>query len=188
MKRTKMLLMSGAAVLGLTAGGISIYTAAAGASPRSQSVSSTITFDFPGEVLAPPPPGAAPALTAEAAIVQAMNVPAGPPIPSDVSVQFGLYTLPAGPAAQCEADNSCGTDTIVGDTAYEDHQILAYGYEWSVCGGSLTDGCAEWEFVNANTGTDLGGIRPRPTAPTSPSTIPSSPSAAPESPSTDVGG
>ena len=43
-------------------------------------------------------------------------------------------------------------------------QVLAYGYEWSTCGGSLTDGCAAWEFVNANTRADLGGIAPRPIA------------------------
>jgi hypothetical protein len=167
----------------MVAGGVSLGLAVtrAGASPaspvasvRAQPVTSTIPLAAPGEVLAPPPANASPAMTAQAAMVKALNAPSGTAIPSNVTVYLGLYTLPIGDASVCQQPNeNCSGDTIVGNTVYTDYQVLAYGYEYSECGGSLADGCVAWEFVDANTGADLGGIRPRPTAPSAPAPAPS---------------
>src|SRR5215472_3397863 len=87
----------------MVAGGVSLGLAVtqAGASPASlvapvqaQPVTSTITFDLSGEVLAPPPANASPAMTAQAAAVKALNAPSDTAIPSNVTVYIGLYTLP----------------------------------------------------------------------------------------------
>lgn len=147
-------------------------TAGAQASGRVQAVSSTITFDLPGETLAPPPADASPALTADAALVKALNLPDGTAIPANTTVLLGLYTLPVGPADSC--GSGCQGDTVVNGTAYQYYNVLAYGFEQSRCpDGSLADGCQYWEFVDANTGEDLGGIVPRfPASTASPSPSP----------------
>ncbi len=171
-KRRTIIVSVISAAMAAGAVSLALVVTQAGASPASpvppvqaQPVTSTITFPLSGEVLAPPPANASPAMTAQAAAVKALNAPSGTAIPSNVTVYLGLYTLPIGDSSVCQQPGeNCSADTIVGNTVYTYYQVLAYGYEYSVCGGSLADGCAAWEFVDANTGADLGGIRPRGTA------------------------
>src|SRR6266542_2207708 len=94
-------------------------------------VTSTITINSQiGMTFAPSPAGAAPALTAEQAWAQeeAAEGSSDTTIPSDVTVQLGLLTLPVGPA---NADTS-GLVTSNG-TAYTALNELANGYSWHSC-------------------------------------------------------
>jgi hypothetical protein len=160
MKR-RSIIISSAAALGLAAAGLSVAVAVSQATAsRVQTVSAPISLDpaVPGDVFAPPPANASPALTAQQAVTKAYGVPSDTAIPSKVSVQLGLYTLPVGPAADCDG---CSGDTVVNGIAYSQYQTLAYGLERSGCSdGSLTTACAIWDFIDANTGENLGGVGP----------------------------
>jgi hypothetical protein len=136
------------------------FRQAAGRPARANAVSSvtsTITINSQiGMTFAPAPPGAVPALTAEQAWAQEAGVEgsSGTTIPSNVTVQLGLLTLPAGPA---NSDTS-GLVTSNG-TAYTALNELAYGYSWHSCPMSTLPNatlppnpCIEWEFLDANTG------------------------------------
>lgn len=106
-------------------------------------VTSTIVIDpETGETFAPPPVNAAPALTAAQAYAREMTVENSPTaIPSHVTAQLGVLTLPRGETAPD------GSTTE-----------LAYGFSWHSCMVTLngwvppTDPCIEWDWVDANTG------------------------------------
>ena len=142
--------------------------AAVHASPSSagygaQPVPSVITLEphFPGEVFAPPPANAAPALTAHQAAVRGEDLPPGAAIPPGVSVQLGLFTLPVGPKSSCR--NDCHGDTIFEGIAYSSYQVLVYGFARSECpDGALHAHCTQWDFIDANTGKYIAGITPGP--------------------------
>lgn len=117
-------------------------------------VARTITIDPDvGEVFAPPPKGAAPAMTAEEAwaAYDKVDASAGTAIPSDVSVSLGLLTLPLGPSGPN------------GTEAYTANNVLAYGFSWHSCPASHNpkvkklpaNPCREWNFLNGNTGKQI---------------------------------
>jgi hypothetical protein len=117
-------------------------------------VTSTITIDAQaGETFSPPSATAAtaaPALTAEQAWAKYDQVDssAGPTIPSNVSVQLGLLTLPIGPSGP---NNSM---------LYAAHNTPVYGYSAPSCPMSRNpkvttmppNPCIKWVFLDANTG------------------------------------
>src|SRR5215470_8299604 len=129
----------------------------------ASAVQSTITIDpHVGETFAPPPAEASPPLTAQQAWAQFIQSSTtgsgGTAIPSTVTAQLGLFTLPVGPSSEC--DNDCSNLTIQNGTAYTTLNQLAYGYSWpgGTCGGSNPVNpappvpCTEWLFIDANTG------------------------------------
>jgi hypothetical protein len=118
-------------------------------------VTSTITIDPElGETFAPPAASAAPAMTAQqawAAYTQVNTSYSTPAIPSEVTVQLGLFTLPLGPSGPN------------GTEAYTAHDELAYGFSWHSCPVSRNPNektfpanpCVEWNFLDANTGHQI---------------------------------
>jgi hypothetical protein len=99
-------------------------------------VTTTKTIKVINATWAPPPAGAAPAMTAEQAWLKwSHGVPIRP------TVQLGLITQPIGPA-------HCGPACPV-------QNELAYGYHWTAClpGTKLpATKCWNWLFVDANKG------------------------------------
>ncbi len=187
MWRTRSLAIIGAVGLAALAGGLLASQASGGGAGNSQpagshraagvgqpaasrarvitasAVQTTITINPDnGETFAPPPAKASPPLTAQQAwaqfIKQSTDGAGGTAIPSDVTAQLGLFTLPVAPSSEC--DNDCGNLTIQNGMAYTALNQLAYGYSWpgGKCGGSNPVNpappvpCTEWLFVDANTG------------------------------------
>jgi hypothetical protein len=133
----------------------------------ASAVRTTITIDpHLGETFAPPPATAsaasAPALTAQQAYAQFIQSSTtgsgGTAIPSTVTAQLGLLTLPVGPSSGC--DNDCSNLTVQNGTAYTALNQLAYGYSLpgGTCGSSNPFDpappvpCTDWLFIDANTG------------------------------------
>jgi len=180
MIRRRTFVITGAAVLGLTAAGLSFTAVAASrSSPASrvlgaQPVTSVITLEphLPGEVFAPPSANASPALTAHQAAVHGDGLPSHAAIPPGVSVQLGLFTLPVGPESSC--GNGCSGDTFVNGIAYSSYRVLAYGFARSYCSdGSLDAPCTQWDFIDANTGKYIAGLDPAPSESVGPRPSPS---------------
>ncbi len=126
---------------------------------RATPVSATITVDPSiNETFAPPPADAAPAMTAEQAWVKWENGVGPTNIPSDITVQLGLLTVPVGPdcGAECENGNIAQNGMV-----YKALNQLAYGYSSSICpaGSSLPAiQCTSWTFLDANTGEMIDGV------------------------------
>src|SRR6266702_8343968 len=94
MIRRRTFFITGAVILGLAAAGISFAVVGASRSSadfEAQPVTSVINLEphFPGEVFAPPPADASPALTAHQAAVRGEDLRPGATIPPGVSVQLG---------------------------------------------------------------------------------------------------
>jgi hypothetical protein len=135
------------------------------ASAVRTTITITINRDY-GATFAPPPVNvSAPALTAQQAWAQFIQQASGSSntaIPSDVTVQLGLFTLPIGP--DCGA--TCSGDPVQNGIAYTALNQLAYGYsspgDTCVRGNSanpLPDvKCTDWVFVDANTGHMIVGM------------------------------
>lgn len=114
-----------------------------------------------GETFAPPLNTASPTLTAEQAYAQYEQHigSSATTIPSGVTVQLGLLTLPVGPA-----NSETGNLPTQNGIAYTALNELAYGYSWHSCPMTLTLGpsslpsnpCIEWNFIDANTGQQIG--------------------------------
>jgi hypothetical protein len=114
-----------------------------------------------GDTFAPAPAGAAPALTAAQAWAHYAQANGGSAtIPSGLSVQLGLVSVPVGPANPDDPDQA-GLATSNG-IAYRALNELAYGYS-SPTGscpmsrnpnnpGTVGKSCIDWTFVDANTG------------------------------------
>jgi hypothetical protein len=149
---TRTLALVGAVATGvlLTAG-----CSTPGATHTVDAVTATITIapDI-GEIFAPAPASARPALTAQQAWAEYTHHDASyrkAPIPSSVTVHLGLLTLPLGPSGPG------------GSEAYTARNELAYGYSWHSCPASRNprvrklppNPCTEWNFLNANTGHQL---------------------------------
>lgn len=124
-------------------------------------VTSTITIDPQvGETFAPAPPDAAPALTAEQAYAQYAQLSgySDTTVPSDVTVQLGLLTLPVGPVSP-----DTGNLTTQNGIAYTALNELVYGYSWHSCPHSRNPNvatlpanpCIQWNFLNANSGKQV---------------------------------
>ena len=126
--------------------------------PVAQSVSTvtgTIIIDPTiGEIFAPAPASARPALTAEQAWARYTRVDRSyrrSAIPSNMTAHLGLLTLPLGPSGPG------------GSEAYTAHNELVYGYSWHNCPVSRnprvkklpSNPCIEWNFLNANTGQQI---------------------------------
>jgi hypothetical protein len=121
----------------------------------ASAVPATITIDPQvGETFAPAPSSAAPAMTAQqawAAYTQVNTSYSDSAIPSTVTVQLGLLTLPLG---------STGPG---GSEAYAAQNELVYGYSWHSCPASRNPNvqtlppnpCIEWNFLDANTGRQI---------------------------------
>jgi hypothetical protein len=96
---------------------------------------------------APPPPGAAPAMTAmQAWLTWSHGVPIRP------TVQLGLITQPIGPS-RCGPE--CDGVSVQNAIAYRALNQLAYGYYWtSGPPGTILPAttCWNWLFLDANTG------------------------------------
>jgi hypothetical protein len=132
----------------------------------ASAVQTTITIDpHYGATFAPPPASAPPVLTAQQAWAQFIQQASGSSntaIPSTVTVQLGLFTLPIGP--DCGA--TCSGDPVQNGIAYRSLNQLAYGY--SSPGGTCVRGnsatplpnvpCTDWVFVDANTGHMIVGM------------------------------
>ena len=177
MIRRSTFIIAGTVILGLAAAGISLATTGAFRSPAdfgAQPVTSVIILEphLPGEVFAPPPGNASPALTAHQAAVRGEGLRPGAAIPPGVSVQLGLFTLPVGPASSCR--NDCHGDTFVHGVAYSSYQVLVYGFARSECPHhSLRPRCTQWDFIDADTGKYIAGIIPHPSEPLRPQSSPS---------------
>jgi len=160
-----VLIIIGAAVLlGALAAGIlaSRLQQAPARAATTAAVTATITIDPKLEItLAPPPPSATPALSAQQAWLRyAKHVGSHrTTMPSDITARLGLFTLPVGPA------NSPGTGRLPKShhEAYTALNQLVYGYSWHSCpiysyGPGMTPPpvsstpCIEWLFLDANTG------------------------------------
>jgi hypothetical protein len=172
MRRTRSLVIIGAIGLAALAGGLLASQTGGGRAENSQPAHShraagvgqtTITIDpHLGETFAPLPANAAsaaPALTAQQAWAQFMSSTTGSggtAIPSNVTAQLGLLTLPVGP--DCGA--TCSGDIVQHGIAYRSLNQLAYGYSspGGTCGGSNPVNpappvpCTEWIFIDANSG------------------------------------
>src|SRR5215470_17405056 len=105
----------------------------------ASAVQTTITINpHVGETFAPPPAKASAPLTAQQAWAQFIQSSTtgsgGTAIPSTVTAQLGLLTLPIGP--DCGA--TCSGDPVQNGIAYRSLNQLAYGYRWpgGTCGGS----------------------------------------------------
>lgn len=166
MALTKKRVIAGAVILGIIAAGLFIVIARpsntpARAATTNGAVTTTITIDpTVGETFAPPPLSAQPSLTAQDAWAQyaALAGSSVTTVPSNVSVQLGLLTLPVGPAA---APGTNGLATSGGE-AYTALNELAYGYSWHSCPTSTLNAsplpnnpCIEWLFLDANTGQQI---------------------------------
>jgi hypothetical protein len=128
----------------------------------ASAVRTTIAIDpHVGTTFAPPPANvSAAALTAQQAWAQFIQSSTtgsgGTAIPSTVTAQLGLFTLPIGP----DCGPTCSGDPIQNGIAYKALNQLAYGYSWDggTCGGSNPVNpappvpCTEWLFIDANTG------------------------------------
>jgi hypothetical protein len=148
----------------LVAGGVAVsLTASSAAGPigGAAPVQSVIILDpnNQGEVFAPPPADAAPAMTAQ----EAVDAYAGKhvPIPDYLTVQLGLYTLPVGPdcGPECEHNN-----IVQGNMVYSVLNKLVYGLSRRVCPAESDRPdwqCTQWDFIDANTGKFIGGLSPR---------------------------
>jgi hypothetical protein len=121
-----------------------------------------------GITFGPAPDGASPALSGAQAWSQYAELQGwSTAIPSDVTVQLGLVTVPVGPASAPDT----GSLIKVNNTAYMAYNELAYGYSSpAACpqGDSLaerslpptpspspTSSCIDWSFVDANTGKQI---------------------------------
>jgi hypothetical protein len=131
------------------------------------SVSTTITVDpAVNETFAPPASASpAPAMTATQAFLKWMQDTgqAQTTIPSNISAQLGLLTLPTGP----DCGSECQGLIIQNGMAYQALNQLAYGYSWSVCPASSTlpdVNCLRWIFLDANTGHMIDGVLNLPAA------------------------
>jgi hypothetical protein len=166
MRQRRIYVIVGALGAAALAGGLSAALAGsnhAGAT-RATPVSATITVS-PGlnETFAPPPADAAPAMTAEQAWAN-WETNAGATntsIPSNTTVQLGLFTLPVGPDCGFECENG---NIVQGGMVYSALNQLAYGYSSSICpaGSSLpATQCTEWIFLDANTGEMINGVLPQ---------------------------
>jgi len=129
---------------------------------RALAVKTTITLATlqPGlhETFAPPPADAVPTMTAREALdnFERRYVP----IPDDVTVQLGLFTLPVGPdcGPECEYHN-----IVRGDLVYSWLNKLVWGFSSRVCpAGSDRPAwqCTQWDFIDANTGEYVAGLSP----------------------------
>jgi len=127
----------------------------------ASAVQTTITIDpHGGATFAPPPANASPPLTAQQAWAQFIRSSTvgsgGTAIPSTVTAQLGLFTLPIGP----DCGTTCSGDPVQNGIAYRSLNQLAYGYSWpgGTCGGTNPVDpapavpCTEWIFIDANTG------------------------------------
>jgi hypothetical protein len=110
-------------------------------------VTTTKTILVINATWAPPPPGAAPAMTAKQAwLTWSHGVPIRP------TVQLGLFTQPIGPS-HCGPE--CDGLPVQNGIAYRALNQLAYGYYWTSCvpGTKLpATKCWNWLFLDANTG------------------------------------
>jgi hypothetical protein len=116
-----------------------------------------------GETFAPAPASATPKLTAQQAWERFMrHVGDGRAvIPSDLHVQLGLFTLPAGPADAPGANHLFRAN----GEAYTADDELAYGYSSPPEPSCVTMNpmllpppdarCISWTFLNANTGEQI---------------------------------
>jgi len=120
-----------------------------------ESVTSTITIapDI-GEILAPAPSSAKPALTAQQAWAEYTSHHADyrkATIPSDVTARLGLLTLPIGPTGPG------------GSETYTARNRLVYGFSWHSCPVSMNprvrklprNPCVQWNFLDASTGHQI---------------------------------
>jgi hypothetical protein len=101
------------------------------AGPHATPVTTTITIPGTDDTWAPPPPGAAAAMTPEQAWLKQYSVGL-----HGETVQLGLITSP-----------------------FSQNQ-LAYGYYWSDCGAGINNPpnkCWNWDFLDANTGAVITG-------------------------------
>ncbi len=161
--RRRTLVFAGAAAAALVVGGIAVKSALAPAHAGiASSVPAPIVIDPSlGDTFAPAPAGAAPALTAALAWAQYAQVNGGSAtIPSGLTVQLGLVSVPVGPANPADPDQA-GLATSNG-IAYRALNELAYGYS-SPAGscpistnpnvaGPVGKSCIDWTFVDAKTG------------------------------------
>ncbi len=118
-------------------------------------VASPITIDpTAGEVFAPAPADASPAMTAQQAWAAYTRVDTSyttSTIPSNVTVEIGLLTLPLGPSGPN------------GTEAYTANNELVYGFNWHNCPVSRNpkeqtlpaNPCIEWNFLDASTGKQI---------------------------------
>jgi hypothetical protein len=116
---------------------------------RGTPVTATITIAGLGATWAPPPLGAAPAMTAAQAWLQWSHQGEGVP----PTVQLGLITQPIGPCGP-----NCG-GLVQNGIAYRALKLLAYGYYWTSCepGTTSDTSCRNWIFLDANTGKVVTG-------------------------------
>ena len=124
-------------------------------------LTTTVTIDASvGETFAPAPSSPAPGMSAQDAWASwaRLNGSSATTIPSDVTVQLGLLTLPVGPAG---AEGTGGLATYNGE-AYTAYNELAYGYSWRSCPASTlpipvsaSNPCIEWLFLDANSGQQI---------------------------------
>ena len=164
MRRRRKFAITG--VIGIATIAVGVFTVQA-ASGRAEAmmataVTATITIDPAyGATFAPPPANAAStaALTAQQAWTQFIQQASGSSntaIPSTVTTQLGLFTLPVGP--DCGA--TCSDLPLQAGISYTALNELAYGYRWpgDTCpsGSGVTSlpaiPCTEWIFIDANTG------------------------------------
>jgi hypothetical protein len=155
----------GAVALAVAVGGFAVWEAVGPATTsgntRAAAVTSTIVLDpyVDGEVFAPPPADASPALTAQ----QAIDIYAGKrgtKVPPGVTVQLGLFTLPVGPDCGLECENG---NTVSHGKVYSWLNQLVYGLSrWECPAGSKKPAwkCREWDFLDANTGKMIAGLGP----------------------------
>jgi hypothetical protein len=118
--------------------------------PRLQAtpVTTTKTIMVIHATWAPPPPGAAPAMTAQQAwVTWDRGVPMGHP-----TVELGLITQPVAPS-------ECGPQCPVRNgIPYRALNQLAYGYYWTSCNPGTTlpaASCWNWLFLDAETGYEI---------------------------------
>lgn len=151
-------ILPGAGLLALAATVIGVSAATASGSPAAAPVPATITIDAPGQVFAPPPANAAPAMTFQA--VQAANNLN--PLAAASTVQLGLFSNPVGPdCADCTVGSG---NSVHNGVIYSAYQELAYGVSTSLCpAGSAKPAydCTEWEFYDAATGAFIAGMEPQ---------------------------
>jgi hypothetical protein len=122
---------------------------------HAPTVATTVTIDpTVGEVFAPAPADALPAMTAQqawAAYTKVDTSYATSAIPSYATFDIGLLTLPLGPTGPN------------GSEAYTAHNELVYGFSWHSCPVSRNpkvptlppNPCIEWNFLDANTGMQI---------------------------------
>ena len=193
-RRTRSLAIIGAIGLAALAGGLLASQTSGGRAENSQparghpaarvgqpaasrarvstasAVQTTITINPDnGETFGPPPVKASPPLTAQQAWAQFIRSSTagsgGTAIPSDVTAQLGLFTLPVGLSSECMG-TECSNLTVQNGTTYTALNQLAYGYSspGGTCGGSNPVNpappvpCTDWLFIDANTGHMIVGM------------------------------